>query len=627
MAKGSSLFYFNTCRKDGVRDTMRNPENVLNSLREHSAQNNYSYDRLYRILYNQDFLLMAYQNIYANKGNMTAGVDGQTIDAMSLDRINRIISNLKDEKYSPNPARRTYIPKKNGKMRPLGIPSIDDKLVQEAMRMILEAIYDNSFEDTSHGFRPGKSCHTALRQIQNRFTRCKWFVEGDIKGFFDNIDHNVMIEILRKRIKDEKFLRLIRKFLNAGYMEDNAFHNTYSGAVQGGIISPILANIYLDQFDKYMKKYKEDFDKGKKRAILKSYTKMGDKRHRMVEKIKKEQNSEKKASLIRELEKHDAIYHSMPRSDAMDKSFRRIQYTRYADDFLIGVIGSKHDAELIKADIAMFLKNVLKLELSQEKTLVTIATDKARFLGFDIRARKQSGLQRKTKRGCYARNYGGHIVLEAPTEVIRKKLISLEAMKIKVVDGKEIWKAKSRRDLCYKQDIYILNQYNSEVRGICNYYSIANNRSKLHKFRYIMEYSMYKTFACKYRTTKADIIEKYRHEKDFAVKYIDSKGNEKLRTFWKGSLARNDFPQGAETDIVFSSKPVSFKNNPSLAKRLKANTCEWCGEHTTDVVMHQVRTLKDLDRTLPWNQHMIKINRKTLVVCSDCHKKIHLYEN
>ena len=364
MAKGSSLFYFNTCRKDGVRDTMRNPENVLNSLREHSAQNNYSYDRLYRILYNQDFLLMAYQNIYANKGNMTAGVDGQTIDAMSLDRINRIISNLKDEKYSPNPTRRTYIPKKNGKMRPLGIPSIDDKLVQEAMRMILEAIYDNSFEDTSHGFRPGKSCHTALRQIQNRFTRCKWFVEGDIKGFFDNIDHNVMIEILRKRIKDEKFLRLIRKFLNAGYMEDSAFHNTYSGAVQGGIISPILANIYLDQFDKYMKKYKEDFDKGKKRAILKSYTKMGDKRHRMVEKIKKEQNSEKKASLIRELEKHDAIYHSMPRSDAMDKSFRRIQYTRYADDFLIGVIGSKHDAELIKADIAMFLKNVLKLELS-----------------------------------------------------------------------------------------------------------------------------------------------------------------------------------------------------------------------------------------------------------------------
>jgi len=602
---------------------MRNPEYVLNSLREHSAQTNYSYDRLYRILYNQDFLLLAYQNIYANKGNMTAGTDGQTIDAMSLDRINRIIHSLKDEKYVPNPARRTYIPKKNGKMRPLGIPSIDDKLIQEAMRMILEAIYDSSFEDTSHGFRPGKSCHTALRQIQNRFTRCKWFVEGDIKGFFDNIDHNTMIAILKKRIKDEKFLRLIRKFLNAGYMEDNQYHSTYSGAVQGGIISPILANIYLDQFDKYMKEYKEKFDKGIKRQILKSYTKMGDKRHRIVSKIFKENDEVKRSKLLTELKLHDEIYHAMPRADAMDKTFRRLQYTRYADDFLIGVIGSKDDAKQIKEDIAIYLKNVLKLEMSQEKTLITIATDKARFLGYDIRARKQSNLQRKTKRGCYARNYGGHIVLEAPTELIKKKLLQLDAMEVKCTDGNEIWKPKMRKGLCCWQDIYILNQYNSEVRGVCNYYSIANNRSKLHKFRYIMEYSMYKTFACKYRTTKADIIERYRLNKDFAVRYKDYKGNDKVRIFWKGSLARNDFPRDCDVDIVSSSKPVTYKNNPSLATRLKANTCEWCGKYTTDVVMHQARTLKDLDRSLPWNAHMIKINRKTLVVCPQCHEMIH----
>ena len=214
--------------------------------------------------------------------------------------------------------------------------------------------------------------------------------------------------------------------------------------------------------------------------------------------------------------------------------------------------------------------------------------------------------------------------MEAPTELIKKKLLSLGAMEIKVVNDKEIWKPKARKSLCCKQDIYILNQYNSEVRGICNYYAIANNSSKLHKFRYIMEYSMYKTFACKYRTTKADIIERYRLGKDFAVKYKDYKGNEKVRVFWKGSLARNDFPKDAEVDIVFSSKPVTYKNNPSLAKRLKANTCEWCGKYTADVVMHQVRTLKDLDKSLPWNAHMIKINRKTLVVCSQCHEKIHL---
>lgn len=279
-----------------------------------------------------------------------------------------------------------------------------------------------------------------LHQIQNRFTRCKWFVEGDIKGFFDNIDHNVMIGILRKRIKDEKFLRLIRKFLNAGYMEDNQYHNTYSGAVQGGIISPILANIYLDHFDKYMKEYKEKLDNGNKRIILKSYTKMGDKRHRIVEKISKETDESKRKGLLSTLKAHDKIYHSMPRTDAMDKTFRRIQYTRYVDDFLIGVIGSKDDARQIKEDISRFLNDVLKLELSQEKTLITIATDKARFLGFDIRARKQSNLKRKTKSGCYARNYGRHIVLEVPTELIRKKLLQLDAMEIKYVDGDEIWK-------------------------------------------------------------------------------------------------------------------------------------------------------------------------------------------
>ena len=204
---------------------------------------------------------------------MTAGTDGKTIDAMSMERIDRLIVTLRDESYQPKPSRRTYIPKKSGRLRPLGIPSIDDKLVQEVVRMLLESIYDGSFEDTSHGFRPNRSCHTALRMIQNRFTRCKWFVEGDIKGFFDNIDHNVMIDILRKRITDERFLRLIRKFLKAGNMEDNRMHQSYSGTPQGGIISPILANIYLDQFDKYMASLKVQFDRGDKRTLNQEYQK------------------------------------------------------------------------------------------------------------------------------------------------------------------------------------------------------------------------------------------------------------------------------------------------------------------------------------------------------------------
>lgn len=600
---------------------MRSPENVLNSLQEHSAQPDYVYDRIYRNLYNQELFLQAYQNIYASQGNMTAGTDGQTIDAMSLERINRLIETLKDESYQPKPSRRTYIPKKNGKTRPLGIPSIDDKLVQEVIRMMLESMYENSFEDNSHGFRPNKSCHTALRMIQNRFVRCKWFVEGDIKGFFDNIDHNVMINILRKRIRDERFLRLIRKFLNAGYMEDNQLHQSYSGTPQGGIISPVLANIYLDQFDKYMAELKKRFDRGEKRAVNKEYRKLSDKRVRLRRKLENTQSEEERQTLLKSIWELDKIHKSIPCKNPMDADFRRLQYVRYADDFIIGIIGTKEDARTIKQEISAYIASQLKLELSDEKTLVTKATDRAKFLGFEIRVTPQSNLTKKTKSGTKARNFSGHVMLEVPTSVIQKKLLELGAMKIEVHNRTESWTPIHRGNLVGRTDLSILDQYNGEVRGFCNYYSIANNRSKLHKFRYIMEYSFYKTLACKYRTSKRKIIAKYRIGKDIGVKYQDNQGKEKVRLFWRGTLARNPYPMGSETDVIH--KPKGILKKPSLGMRLKANRCEWCGEETSALVVHQVKTLKELDENKPWAVFMKKINRKTMVVCESCHLMIH----
>jgi group II intron reverse transcriptase/maturase len=208
---------------------MKSPENILNNLAKHSNVADYKFERLYRILFNEQMFHVAYQHIYVKPGNMTPGTDGKTVDEMSLQRIESLIESLKNETYKPNPARRVYIPKKNGKKRPLGIPSFEDKLVQEVVRMILEAIYEGFFESTSHGFRPHKSCHTALNSIQKTFIGTKWMIEGDIKGFFDNINHNVLTGILGERIADERFLRLIRKFLNAGYIENWKYNNTYSG--------------------------------------------------------------------------------------------------------------------------------------------------------------------------------------------------------------------------------------------------------------------------------------------------------------------------------------------------------------------------------------------------------------
>ena len=250
---------------------MRNPTEVLKNLTEKSKNETYRFQRLYRNLYNPEFYWLAYQNIYANDGSMTAGADGTTIDGMCDERIEKIIMSLRNRSYQPKPARREYIAKKNSsKKRPLGIQSGDDKLVQEAVKMILESIYEPVFSNKSHGFRPNRSCQTALKQIQDTFTGANWFVEGDIHACFDSFDHHVIIDLLKKRIDDEAFIQLIWKFLKAGYMEQWTFNRTYSGVPQGSGVSPVLANIYLHELDKFMENYADSFNTEAKRKHFSS---------------------------------------------------------------------------------------------------------------------------------------------------------------------------------------------------------------------------------------------------------------------------------------------------------------------------------------------------------------------
>ena len=600
---------------------MRNPEKVLNSLINHSKDKNYKFERLYRILYNKDMYLLAYQNIYAHEGNMTKGTDGETIDGMSLKRIDDLITKMRDESYQPKPSRRTYITKKDGKRkRPLGIPAFIDKLVQEVIRMILEAIYEDSFENCSHGFRPDRSCHTALNQIQTRFTGAKWFVEGDIKGFFDNIHHDILIGILKERISDDRFIRLIRKFLNAGYVEDWVYHKTYSGTPQGGIISPILANIYLDKLDKYMQEYISKFNIGKDRKRNPEYRKLETKRRNFVEKLKKAESKADKDTILAKIRQVEMERRDLPYSLPMDESYKRLQYVRYADDFLIGVIGSKKDCEKIKKDIAEFLFQKLGLELSQEKTLITHGQKKAHFLGYSIYVRK-SNLPTRDKLGRMVRHYGGRIVLEVESSTIRDKLLSLKAMKITYVDGKEIWKSKSRYSMKDSDDLEILRTYNSEIRGFYNYYSIANNSAVINSFKYIMEYSMYKTYATKYRTTKHNMIEKYRIDKDFGVKYKTKDGKEKVCLFYNEGFKRKDINRNADVDNITDKR--FYLGKTSLIQRLEASKCELCGAENVPIEIHHVRKLKELKGKKFWEQFMIARKRKTLALCHKCHDDLH----
>lgn len=600
---------------------MEKSERVLKALSDHSQSSDYKYERLYRYLFSEEMFAVAYQRIYAKQGNMTPGTDDKTIDEMSLERIERLIVSLKDESYQPHPARRVYIPKKNGKKRPLGIPSFEDKLVQEVVRLLLEAIYEGHFEGTSHGFRPHRSCHTALGMIQKSFAGAKWFIEGDIKGFFDNIDHNVLISILRERISDERFLRLIRKFLNAGYVEDWKYNKTYSGTPQGGIISPMLANIYLDKFDKYIKEYAAKFRKGDRRSINPEYWRLNNKKNWLKKKLQKTSDEQIRKSYLYEIAQLSKQMLSTPHKDAMDADFRRMQYVRYADDFLISVIGSKSECETIKADITQFMREQLKLELSDEKTLITHAQDKAKFLGYEIFIRKSDAVKRN-KDGVLKRDFNGAVVLTLNSAVIQKKLTEYNALEVRNIDGKDIWWSKPRRYMTPMKPEDILAQYNAETRGLYNYYSLAANVSKeCASFAFIMKMSMFKTLGWKLNTSARKVRQKYQKDKDFVIPYNDAKGKQKYRVFYNEGFKKRN----AQFDVDYDKLPQTmYVPYPSLVERLKDGRCELCGKEGK-VVMHHVRTLTKLKGNNEWEKLMLKRHRKTLVVCEDCNSMIQNY--
>lgn len=601
---------------------MRSPNIILENLQKHAKAEEYQYNRLYRNLYNPDFYLQAYQNIYANKGSMTPGIDGMTLDGFGGQRVNRLIESLKDHSYQPASVKRVYIPKKNGKKRPLGISSSDDKLVQEIIRMILESIYEPTFSTLSHGFRAKRSCHTALLQIQHNFTGIKWFVEGDIKAYFDTIDHHILVNILRKRIKDESFLELIWKFLRAGYLEKWEYNATYSGVAQGSGFSPILANIYLNELDKYMAEYAQNFNKGSGRRSGKEYGKLHARHQRFREgnrKIWHTLSKEEKEVRLKEDKRLRKDFLNVPSKEPMDGEYKRIQYTRYADDFLIGVIGSREDAEMIKADIKLFLWNKLKLELSDEKTLITSGKDKAHFLSYEITISQDTNTT-KTSRG-QSRIFYGKVKLYVPKEKWIGKLLQNDALKIINKAGeKEKWKPLQRDEYIYLKPNEMVMKFNEQIRGLYNYYRLANNVSVLNKFYYVMEYSLYKTIAAKYRITMTQAKLKYWKDKVFSVPY-ETKNGTRYATLYNKGFVKMKTPLYDGVDIT---PEYSHLYKPrELFYRYKSGKCELCGKKCDEVTVHQVKSLLDLKGETEWERWMKKRKRKTIIVCEECHRLIH----
>ena len=535
---------------------------ILTKLQENSVKNHDEvFTKLFRYTLRPDIYYVAYQNLYANNGAATKGVNEDTADGFNEDYVTRIIESLKNGTYTPNPVRRTYIKKANGKMRPLGLPTFSDKLIQDVIRMILQAVYEPIFSDFSHGFRPGRSCHTALSQLKHEFVGAKWFVEGDIKGCFDNIDHTVLLEIIGRKIKDVRFLNLIRVFLKAGYMEDWKYYGTYSGCPQGGIISPILANIYLNELDKFVETLKESFD------VKTPYT---------------------------------------------------LKYVRYADDFLIAVNGSKEDCEWIKAQLTEFIRGTLRMELSQEKTLITHSNESARFLGYDVRVRRDQTV--KPWKNCKQRTLNNTVELLIPLkDKIEKYLFSHGVVRQREDNGK--LEPVARVALTRNTDLEIVTTYDAELRGLCNYYFLASNYRSLNYFSYLMEYSCLKTLAWKHRCKLSKIYNKYRTgAKRWGIPYETKKGK-KIRYLTKFNEIDGKKCEDVEPKIV----KIIATSKTTIDSRLKACRCELCGHEGNDrkYEVHHVNKVKNLRGKEPWEVVMIAKKRKTLVVCHDCHQMIH----
>lgn len=592
---------------------------ILERMKENSEKNKEEvFTRLYRYLLRPDLYFIAYQKLYSNNGAATEGVDRDTADGFSEAKVEKLIASLADESYCPKPSRRIYLKKPNGKHRPLGIPSFSDKLVQEVLRMVLEAVYEPIFLETSHGFRPGKSCHTALCYARYNLNGTRWFIEGDIKGCFDNINHEVLIRCIQKKIKDARLMKLIHKFLKAGYLEDFVYHNTYSGCPQGGIISPILANIYLHELDLYVAELSKDFQKPYKSRITAEYSRLSGRMTRVKQKIKKAEeagNMTEKERLLKELKELRSQLLKTPCKSQTDKE---IKYVRYADDFIIGVRGSREDCEEIKRKLSCFIRDSLKMELSEEKTLITHSNTYARFLGYDMRIRR-SNIVKPNGRGTTQRTMSNHMELAVPLgDKIQPFLFKHGVVKQK--ENGEL-EPVHRNDLLRLTDLEIVSAYDAELRGICNFYYLAGNFYKLHYMSYLMEYSCLKTLAFKHRCTIGKIKEKFSDKKGgWCIPYETKKGMKYLYL-----SKHSDCAKGKEASDTIPGMTMIHKHTRStFESRLKAKTCELCGcTESRQFEIHHVNKLKNLKGKEPWEVMMIAKRRKTMVVCYECHKKIH----
>lgn len=576
---------------------MLTAEDYISLVRQRGSEGK-TLERVFRNMLSPELFRNAYGKLYQNTGSMTPGVDGETPDGMSLPRIDALIEELRTGKFRWTPNRRVYIEKGQGKVRPLNLPTWKDKLVQEVMRVILEAYYEPQFSNLSHGFRPNRGCHTALETV-SQWGGVKWFVEGDIKGCFDNIDHNLLIEVVGRKIRDDRFLKLLRHLLKAGYLEDWQYHDTYSGTPQGGVISPLLANIFLNEFDQWMEtELIPEYTRGRRRKSNPEYS-------RLRSRINTNRRGKKTPEQLKEWRRQ---LKQLPTGDPYDPNYRRMWYVRYADDFLVGFIGPKADAEQIRNRISDQFEQ-MKLTLSMEKTKITHApTERAEFLSYEITFPNHL-------RGN--RQLAGKATFLMPWRVVTTWKAKYQQ------DGKSV----SHRGRANAPLGDILRQYDTEIRGLWQYYQYALNASRrIAYIRYIAEQSLVATLAHKLRIRGTAVYHRYSYTGVRKCLGVTTDKGTRI-TFGDFSLHRSNF---RDIKPLYDRTFKTYYGQKELVRRLEMGTCEIDGCDMPGEEVHHIRAMKDLNKwkkrgvTPPsWVKSMMAMYRKTLVVCKQHHRAIH----
>lgn len=588
----------------------------IEAIRKANANPTYANERLYRLMFKEDLYIAAYEKIKSKPGNMTAGSDGTTLDEFSIRTIRNIIAKMKDESFSFRGARRVMIPKADGKTRPLSVAPPTDKVVQEVMRMILEAVFEPTFSDNSHGFRAGRSCHTALKQIRETWSGVTWIIEGDIKGCFDNINHARLIDALRVRIRDERFVSLIRKALNAGYFDNGAFFSTTMGTPQGSIISPILANVFLHQLDQKLDELIAENTIGKedKKARNPEYRKLVARRDYLRKKVETVSGDERE-SMISEIREIKKITLTMPPTLISQNGFIRVKYVRYADDWVVGINGPKELATKLRKEIGEFLDQA-GLQLSLEKTHIRHAkTEEANFLGTRFKVGSASPKVMRVQRNgtTFTKRVAGWTpLMYAPVADIVKKL---HAKGYCTHDGQPIAMYK----WIYLDDIQIVEQIGSVWRGICNYYSFVDSFADLSRIQYILQHSAAKTLAAKHRITRIKVFTKHGASLGISVRNAAGGVVKTVRfpLVKKWSSNPNRFSIG-KVDLNFLDKNLRLRTRSKLA-----SPCVICSSDDR-VAMHHVKHVRKMgSKVKGFTRIMALLNRKQIPVCHDCHVSIH----